>query len=111
MRIDYDAIGIRIRVARVRAKLSQLRLAELSGLSVAHISNIETGNTKLSLPSIVSIANALQVSVDSLLCDNIVQAVPIFVAEAHAILSDCCRRDICFLITVLKAVKTALQRY
>ncbi|OLN33548.1 hypothetical protein DSOL_0795 [Desulfosporosinus metallidurans] len=32
---------------------------------------METGSTKPSLPTIIKIANALSVSVDELLCDNI----------------------------------------
>lgn len=110
MVIDYDAIGMRIKIARIRAKFSQARLADISGLSLTHISNIETGNTKLSLPSIVSLANALNLSVDALLCDNIVQSTPIYVAEAQEVLSDCSRNEVRIMVDILKATKSALQK-
>ena len=74
--IDYDAIGLRIKIARLKAKKTQETLANETGLSATHISNIETGNTKLSLPTIIAIANALSVSVDELLCDNVVHSQP-----------------------------------
>ena len=35
-----------------------------------HVSNIENGNTKLSLIALINIANALEVTTDVLLCDS-----------------------------------------
>lgn len=69
MELDYRAIGKRIKIARIKADLTQEALAEKASLSTTHMSNIETGNSKLSLPTIVSLANALSVSVDEFLCD------------------------------------------
>lgn len=48
--MDYYAIGQRIRKIRKAHKLSQETLSERIGISVTHMSHIETGNTKLSLP-------------------------------------------------------------
>ena len=67
MVIDYDAIGLRIKIARIKAKITQESLAKQIALSPTHVSNIETGNTKLSLPTMINIANVLAVSVDDLL--------------------------------------------
>ena len=78
MVIDYDAIGMRIKIARIKAKMTQEVLADQVGLSVVHISNIETGNAKMSLQAIIDIANTLSVSVDDLLCDSIVHANPVY---------------------------------
>lgn len=68
MDINYKSIGLRVREERIKHKLSQQSLAELTGLSPTNISHIERGATKLGLPSIIKIANALGVSVDLLLC-------------------------------------------
>ena len=108
--IDYDAIGIRIKLARIKAKMTQETLAGKAGLSVAHMSNIETGNTKLSLPSLVHIANALSVPVDDLLCDTIIQSNHVFNKEAQALLVDCSPYDIRILLDVLKSTKEALEK-
>ena len=59
MVIDYDAIGMRIKIARIKAKMTQEVLADQVGLSVVHISNIENGNAKMSLQAIIDIANTL----------------------------------------------------
>ena len=65
--MDYYAIGQRIRKTRKAHGLSQEQLAELIGISTTHMSHIETGNTKLSLPVLVSLAEALEVRTDELL--------------------------------------------
>ena len=71
MELDYKAIGKRVKIARIKADLTQEKLAEQIELSPTHLSNIETGTTKVSLTTIVNIANALSVSVDDLLCDSV----------------------------------------
>ena len=110
MVIDYDAIGMRIKIARIKAKITQETLAERTGLSTVHISNVETGNTKVSLPSIIAIANVLSVSVDQLLCDSVIQSNHVFNQEAQEILMDCSPRDIRILLDIMKASKEALRR-
>ena len=48
--MDYVGIGKRIRAQRLKLELSQEDLAEMAGISLVHMSHIETANTKLSLP-------------------------------------------------------------
>lgn len=110
MVIDYDAIGMRIKIARIKAKITQEVLADKTGLSIVHISNIENGNAKMSLPSIISIANALSSSVDELLCDNVVCSNHVFNKEAQEILADCSPHDIRILVDILKSAKEALRK-
>ena len=74
MELDYKAIGKRIKIARIKADLTQERLAEMVEISPTHMSNIETGTTRISLTAIVSLANALSVTVDDLLCDSVVKS-------------------------------------
>jgi len=68
--LDYYEIGQRIRKIRKAHGLSQEQLAEMVNISVPHMSHIETGNTKLSLPVFVEIAEALEVRTDDLLRDR-----------------------------------------
>lgn len=49
--------------------------------------NIETGTIRVSLTAIVSLANALSVSVDDLLCDSVVKFK--FEKDIAVILADC----------------------
>ena len=62
MELDYQAIGVRIRRLRKERGLTQQTLAEISSQEPSNISHIERGATKLSLPTLVSIANALEVT-------------------------------------------------
>ena len=67
--LDYFQIGQRIRKFRRAAGLSQEELAEKIDISTTHMSHIETGNTKLSLPVLTDIAMHLDVRADDLLFD------------------------------------------
>ena len=86
MELDYKTIGKRIKIARIKADLTQERLAERIGISPTHLSNIETGTTRVSLSTIISIANALSVTGDDLLCDNIIMAKAPFENDIAALL-------------------------
>ena len=68
--LDYKAIGQRIRKFRKLKNLSQEQMAEKINISTTHMSHIETGSTKLSLPVLVEIAEVLNVKTDNLLSDE-----------------------------------------
>ena len=105
MELDYKAIGKRIKIARIKADLTQEKLSEMVGISPTHLSNIETGTTRVSLKAIISIANALNITSDDLLCDNVIKAKVQFEQDIAAVLEDCDEyeirviRDICLLYT------------
>jgi transcriptional regulator with XRE-family HTH domain len=65
----YTEIGQRIRKARTRVELTQQALADQAGVSRASIANIETGNQQLTLHTLWSIADAVEVSPCKLLTD------------------------------------------
>ena len=111
MEVDHESIGLRIKIARIKARMSQQVLAERTDFSVAHISNIETGNTKLSLPAIINIANTLSVSVDQLLCDNMVCSDHVLYREAQEFFAGCAStEERRFLLDVLKSTKEAMEK-
>ncbi len=68
--MNYYEIGQRIRKYRKDRGLSQEQLAEAANISVTHMSHIETGNTKLSLPVLADIAGRLNIPCDRLLYDT-----------------------------------------
>ena len=65
--MNYKELGQRIRKYRKQMNLSQEELAEKIGISTTHMSHIETGSTKLSLPVLVELAENLKVKTDYLL--------------------------------------------
>lgn len=110
MVLDYKAIGKRIKIARVKAGLTQERLAEIVSVSPSHMSNIETGTTRVSLTLIVTIANALSVTVDDLLCDNIRKARMPFEKDIAGILEDCDEYEVRMIADMARALKDTLRR-
>ncbi len=109
MELDYKAIGKRIKIARINANMTQDQLCEKANLSPSHMSNIETGTTKVSLTMIVGIANALSVTVDDLLCDNIVHARPQFEHDIRQIVDDCDEYELRVVKSVAASVLRALR--
>lgn len=89
MELDYKALGKRIRIARINADMTQDRLSTMLEMSPSHMSNIETGSTRISLTALVSIANALGVTVDDLLYDSIVHARPQLERDIQQIVDSC----------------------
>ena len=71
MAIDYESIGKRIKHYRTQKKLSQEELGKAVFATPVHISYIETGARTPSLEILILIANALDVSADDLLRDDL----------------------------------------
>lgn len=110
MDIDYQAIGMRIRRFRKEQGLTQQMLAEMSRQEPSNISHIERGATKLGLPTIVNIANALGVTVDDLLCDSLTNSGAAFEREAAALLADCTHRELKIITAMMRALKESLRK-
>ena len=110
MELDYRAIGKRIKIARIKADLTQERLAEMVEISPTHMSNIETGTTRVSLTAIVCLANALSVTVDDLLCDSVVKSKVQFEKDIAGILADCDEYEIRMVKDMAQALKETLRR-
>ena len=108
--VDYKAIGQRIKIARIKKGVTQETVADLIDITPAHMSNVETGKTKVSLPTLIAIANALSVSVDTLLCDNVITSKIVFEKEAKDILSDCDEYEVRFLVDLMKSAKIAFRK-
>lgn len=110
MELDYKAIGKRIKIARIKADLTQERLAENVQVSPSHMSNIETGSTRVSLTAIVTIANTLHVTVDDLLCDSLTKSRIQFENDIAETLEDCDEYEIRMIADMTKALKDTLRK-
>lgn len=62
MALDYNVIGTRIKQARLAKNLTQEDLAEKIDVSVAFLSRVERGNSKINLKRLDQICNLLDVS-------------------------------------------------
>lgn len=89
----------------------QEQLAEKVGISTAHMSHIETTNTKLSLPVFIEIAQVLEVQADSLLYDHPRESISTAITELSAVLDRCDGKQARIIVEVVKSTKQALDAY
>ena len=109
--MDYYKIGLKIRKIRKAHGLSQEELAEKVNISTTHMSHIETGNTKLSLPVFVDIATALEVRTDELLDNPVTENTSDALDEIATILERCSTQEARVIADVVKATKLSLDKH
>ncbi len=109
MSIDYISIGTRIRELRKAKGWSQARLAEESEIEPSNIYHIERAATKLSLPTLVSIANALNVSLDEVVYGSLIKSAHISSKIIDDMLSDCTPDELKSVAEIIKATKHILR--
>ena len=103
--IDYIAIGKRIRSARLAKKMTQETLSNMIDVTPTYISTIENGHTKLSLSTLLSIAQILDTTVDQLLYDNTPVLISQFDADIKELTSDCSKQEKDFLLEIIKSTR------
>lgn len=65
--MDLKLLGLNIKNSRKNIKLTQAQLAEMTNLSVVHISHLEGGSAKMSIEALVNICNALNATPNDIL--------------------------------------------
>jgi transcriptional regulator with XRE-family HTH domain len=110
MEINFHDIGSRIRAARKKQNLSQEKLAEMVGVGTTHISHIETGNTTPSIKTLIAIINALGISADELLRNQLHKAKHVLEGELAEIIHDCTDDETRIITDTAKALKISLRR-
>jgi transcriptional regulator with XRE-family HTH domain len=109
--VDYESIGRRIKHYRTEKKISQEELADIVFITGRHISNIETGAKPPSLELLILIANALDVSADDLLTDNLKHSSSPVGTEIHDLLLDCNHDEKAILTRTLTFLKGLLSEF
>ena len=107
--LNYVEIGSKIRAFRKAKGMSQEQLAEKVWISTTHMSHIETGATKLSLPVLADIADALGVGVDNLLSTKIVEKKEHAANMIQSVLDACTPHQRNIIEQIVIAAKTAMD--
>lgn len=108
--INYKDLGKRVKKYRIAAHLTQQALAEKIDCNTSNISHIERGMTKVSLPTLVKIANILGVSMDQILCDSLLSSEDYYLdKDMSEILKDCNTKEKKIIKQVAQATKTAIR--
>lgn len=103
-------LGERIRQKRKQLNFSQEQLSEMCGLSPAYVGIIERGNKKLSVSTLVKIANALKVNADYLLGDSIKYDNSEIIEKAARLLNDMDEDEIQYTYELISNTRKFLKK-
>ena len=109
MPLNNYALGRSIRHFRKKRGLSQSYLSELIDKSPTYLSYVESGLRCISLDTLVDLANALNVTADTLLKDSLNNTTLIMNNEFAAILGDCSDYEQKIIMEVVIAVKASIR--
>ena len=109
MSVNFQIVGKRVKEVRKRKRLSQAQLAEMSNISTQYLSQIETAKKQASLQSLVSISNALEISVDELLTGNRLNGPTEYIQEVSDMFTDCTRYEKRVMYETLNELKRILR--
>lgn len=110
MKIDYKTIGTRIKKKRESLDWTQEYLAELVECSNKHICNIENGNTIPSIKTFIKISNALESSLDELLCDYVHKASAYLRDDISVLLNEASHSQTKLISNVVSTILDELRR-
>ena len=108
MSIDYISIGERIKEIRILKGWTQAKLAEESGVEPSNISHIERAATKLSLPTLVNIANALNVTLDEIAYGSLIKSEHISINIINELIKDCSPEELKSITEIIKTTKNVI---
>ena len=102
--MNYKSIGKNIRKCRDELGITQEKLAEMVDLSVSYMGAIERGEKLPKLKAFISIANALEISADTLLSGVLEVGNQIVASELSKELSGLSKSDQIRILNVLRTM-------
>ncbi len=109
--LNYYEIGQRIRKYRNACNFTQENLAEKVGISTTHMSHIETGNTKLSLPVLVAISEILEVKTDDIIFSEKPTAKTELTEDISETLEKCSTAELSIILDIVNALKISMDKH
>lgn len=109
MQVNFVLIGKRVRETRKQQKLTQDQLAEMSDLTVGYISHVETARKKASLSALISISNALGITLDELLTGNQLHNPTDYQTDIDLLMADCSLMEKRMIYELISAAKSILR--
>ena len=111
MDLDYKELGKRIKEQRLKQHLTQEKLGEIVGVNTSNISHIERAATQVSLSSLVKIANALDTTLDCLVCDSLCAVADLYIEQDISnLLQGCTLAEKQIIKDILSRIKDKLKR-
>ena len=110
--LNYSKLGRRMKEQRLKKHLTQEKLGEIVNVATSNISHIERATTQVSLPTLVKIANALDVTLDQLVCDSSNPVAELYIEQDITnLLQGCTLNEKQMLKDILAAAKKTLKEH
>lgn len=102
-KVDYTKVGNRIRIERENFDISREKFAELLDLSPYFIGQIERGERKMSISTLINVSQYLHVSIDYLIFGK--KNINInSTNELYLLLNGCSEKEVKEIITIIKVI-------
>lgn len=111
MSADYVKLGQNVKKYRRMANLTQEQLAEKSGYTNSHIGQIENAHGIPSFDAVVSIADALDVTMDQLVYGSMKNSDGYFVQEMLRLTNGFDRKQKDFVIDMIVALCEQMKKH
>ena len=102
--MDYKVLGQRIRIERNKLGLTQAELAEKISVTTPFVGQIERGERKFSIETLVAIAHELNISTDFLLRENLGNNLNSLFSELITLVENRDPKDIVLAIDVVRSI-------
>jgi len=104
--INYIEIGNRIRIQRENFDMSRETLSELINLSPYFLGQIERGQRKMSINTLIKVSECLHISIDYLIFEqgNIDNSTVL-----HSLLNRCSEKEIGVIESIIKVILPHLK--
>lgn len=109
--VNYLQLGKRIKKYRIKTHLTQEQLSDKIDVATSTIAHAESGTSKPSLPLLIKVANALNVSLDQLLCDSLPVAEVYIEKDIADLLSDCSLSEKQIIRDIIAVTKETLRKH
>ena len=105
--IDYAKIGNRIRIERENFDMTREKLSELLNLSPYFIGQIERGERKMSINTLINISECLHISIDYLIFG---QGNNNSTNELYLLLNKCSEKEVHVIKLIIKVILPHIAR-
>ena len=106
--VNYVKIGNRIRIEREKFDMTREKFSELLNLSPYFLGQIERGERKMSINTLINISECLHISIDSLFFEQITANTNNDVL--HSLINKCSEKEVKVIEGLIKLLLPHLSR-
>jgi len=107
-RVDYSEVGDRIRIGREEFKISREKFAEMLNLSPFFVGQIERGERKMSISTLINVSECLHMSIDYLIFGEVEKAEKN--TSFQSLINKCSQKEVDVIEEVAKIILPHITR-